>query len=66
MSLKKCKECPYYKRLANIGQVTLHHYCEYYKSPYSLLRYQGKTKNCPPSFSEPKKKSDVILVVTAK
>ena len=50
--LSDCKACKHYKRLATIGQVTLHHFCDFYEQSYPILRIQGKLKNSPQSRSE--------------
>ena len=44
--LKDCQKCIYYKRIVNIGQITMHHYCHFHESSYSFLKIQGKLEEC--------------------
>ncbi|MHA1132308.1 MAG: hypothetical protein ACTSQI_10620 [Candidatus Helarchaeota archaeon] len=45
--LKRCMNCMYYERLVRVKDVVFHHYCHFYQSTYSFLKYQGKLKTCP-------------------
>ena len=45
--LKDCKRCSYYSQVARFKQITIHHYCNFFKTSYSFLRMQGKLKECP-------------------
>ncbi|NVM54352.1 MAG: hypothetical protein HWN66_11675 [Candidatus Helarchaeota archaeon] len=45
--LRKCIECPHYVREIQLGQMTLHHYCNYHQLPYVFLKNHGLLKKCP-------------------
>lgn len=48
--LRKCKGCPHYIRLIQLGQMNVHHFCMHHKLPYVFLKNHGLLKECP-SFS---------------